>query len=139
MVGEYAHPTGVTLFSFALLADAISPASNPAASTQPVPTGIDALLVKLTQNPIPVLIAVMVIMYLFLFRSKGSKDKQRKEMLAQLKRGDEIQTIGGIIGTVLEVRETDVLVKVDETNNTKMRFSRNAIHRVVEPKVKEAK
>ena len=40
--------------------------------------------------------------------------------------------IGGILGTVVEARDTDVLLKVDESSNTKIRFSRNAIHRVVD-------
>ena len=61
-------------------------------------------------------------------------------MLGGLKKGDRIQTIGGILGTVVEARETDVLVKVDESSNTKIRFSRSAMHRVVDEtdaKVKE--
>ena len=53
-------------------------------------------------------------------------------MLDNLKRGDRVQTIGGIIGTVVEARETEVVVKVDETNNTKIRFARKAITRVLE-------
>jgi preprotein translocase subunit YajC len=42
-----------------------------------------------------------------------------------------VQTIGGIIGTVVESRENEVVLKVDETSNTKIKFSRNAIHRVL--------
>ena len=52
-------------------------------------------------------------------------------MLDNMKRGDRIQTIGGILGTVVEVREGEVVVKVDESNNTKIKFSRSAIQRVV--------
>jgi preprotein translocase subunit YajC len=82
-----------------------------------------------------VLLFVMIAMvYLFVFRSKKNKDRDRQKMLKELKRGDEVQTIGGIIGTVVEAREEDVLLKVDETNNTKMRFTRSAIHRVLEQK-----
>ena len=54
------------------------------------------------------------------------------ESLKQLKRGDRIQTIGGILGNVLRVEENRIEVKVDETNNTKMWFTRNAIHRVID-------
>ena len=74
------------------------------------------------------------------FRSKRQTDKKRTNMLSSLKRGDKVQTIGGILGTVVEARDTDVLLKVDESSNTKIRFSRSAIHRVlVEEKATETK
>jgi preprotein translocase subunit YajC len=66
-----------------------------------------------------------------MMRSKKNQDRSRQDMLKQLKRGDRIQTIGGIIGTVVEAREDEVLVKVDESSNTKLRFVRSAIHRVI--------
>jgi preprotein translocase subunit YajC len=77
-------------------------------------------------------IILMVVIFFFLMnRSKKKQDKGRTDMLAQLKKGDEVQTIGGILGKVLEAREDRVLVKVDESSNTKIWFSRTAIHRVV--------
>jgi preprotein translocase subunit YajC len=60
-------------------------------------------------------------------------------MLGQLKKGDRIQTIGGVLGTVVEARDTEVLVKVDESSNTKIRFARSAIHRVLEDDKAEVK
>ena len=80
---------------------------------------------------VPLLFGILIL-YFFVFRSKRTQDRQRKDMLAQLQKGDRIQTIGGILGTVIEARESDVLVKVDESSNTKIRFSRNAIHRVID-------
>ena len=77
---------------------------------------------------------------IFVFRSKRTQDKKRTDMLSALKRGDRVQTIGGILGTVVEARDADVLLKVDESSNTKIRFSRSAIHRVLEEeKAAEAK
>lgn len=78
------------------------------------------------------LILGLLVLYFFVFRSKSKKEKSRVQMLNALKRGDRIQTIGGILGTVVDAREDEVVVKVDETSNTKITFSRNAIHRVVE-------
>jgi preprotein translocase subunit YajC len=77
----------------------------------------------------------LILLGVFLFlssRSKKNQERKVQDMLGNLKRGDRVQTIGGIIGTVVEARENEVLVKVDETNNTKIRFSRKAIHRVLE-------
>ncbi len=74
----------------------------------------------------------MAVLMLFSSRSKKTEQKKVQAMLDTLKKGDRIQTIGGILGTVVEAREHEVLVKVDETNNTKLRFSRKAIHRVID-------
>ena len=77
----------------------------------------------------------LILLGVFLFlssRSKKNQERKVQDMLGNLKRGDRVQTIGGIIGTVVEARDNEVLVKVDETNNTKIRFSRKAIHRVLE-------
>ena len=96
-------------------------------TTTPAPGWADAL-----RSPMTLMILMVAVMYIFIFRSKKNQDKDRKKMLEQLSKGDRIQTIGGILGTVIEAREADVLVKVDESNNTKIRFSRSAIHRVLE-------
>lgn len=78
-------------------------------------------------------IFLIVILFYFLFiRSKRTQDRKRQDMLGQLKKGDRVQTIGGVLGTVVEARENEVLLKVDESSNTKMRFARSAIHRVIE-------
>jgi preprotein translocase subunit YajC len=74
---------------------------------------------------------IIIIFYMLMSGSKRKQEKKRQQMLNELKKNDRIQTIGGILGTVVEVRENDVLVKVDETTNTKIKFSRSAVHRVV--------
>ena len=90
-------------------------------------------------SPIFPLMLGLLILYFFMMRGNKSKDKKRQEMLKQLKRNDEVQTIGGVIGKVVEAREDRVLVKVDETTQTKIWFSRSAIHRVVDGEKSEAK
>ncbi|CAN5521448.1 hypothetical protein BH09PLA1_BH09PLA1_27670 [soil metagenome] len=79
----------------------------------------------------PLLLALAVLWFL-MFRSKSGETKKRQAMLSELKKGARVQTIGGILGTVLDVRDSEVLVKVDESTNTKMRFARSAIHRVLD-------
>ena len=86
----------------------------------------------------PVILGILVL-YVFMSKSKKGEERKRQDMLKTLKKGDEIQTIGGIIGKVVEAREDRVLVKVDETANTKIWFSRNAIHRVIEEEKVESK
>lgn len=87
---------------------------------------------------VPLLLGI-VVLYFFVFRSKRNEDRKRKDMLAQLKRGDRVQTIGGILGSVVEANETSVLLKVDESSNAKIRFSRSAVHRVMTEEKTDAK
>jgi preprotein translocase subunit YajC len=58
---------------------------------------------------------------------------KRLEWLNNLKKNDRVVTIGGIYGTVMNAkRESDeVILKVDETNDTKIRVIYNAIARVI--------
>ena len=83
----------------------------------------------------PIIIGI-IILYFFMFNSKKSQDKKRTNMLAQMKKGDRVQTIGGILGTVVDVKDSEVLLKVDETSNTKIKFARSAIHQVLEEETK---
>jgi preprotein translocase subunit YajC len=85
-------------------------------------------------NPSYMLYAVLIVGMIFVFTSSGSanrkEQKRHKEMLANLKRGDRVQTIGGILGSVVEARDSEVVVKIDESNNTKIRVVRDAIKKV---------
>ncbi len=76
------------------------------------------------------LFIILGVFILFIFLSGRSRRKQeakKREMLASLKKGDKVISIGGIIGTIVEVRDNEVIVKVDENSNTRMRFLRDAI------------
>ena len=53
------------------------------------------------------LILIFVIFYFFLIRPQQKKVKEHKQMVQSLKRGDQIVTSGGIIGTVERVTEND--------------------------------
>jgi preprotein translocase subunit YajC len=84
-------------------------------------------------------IFLAVLMYFFLIKGRRNQDKQRNDLLAKLKPGQRIQTIGGVLGTVTQVNEKEVTVKVDETNNVKIKFTRGAIHRVLDDEKTETK
>jgi preprotein translocase subunit YajC len=80
------------------------------------------------------LYAVLAVAMIFVVTSSGRanrrQEKRQKEMLNNLKRGDRVQTIGGILGSIVEARETEVVLKVDESTNTKIRIVREAIKKV---------
>lgn len=70
---------------------------------------------------------MFVMMYLILFRGPRKKQQQHKKMVQTLTKNDKIRTIGGIIGTVVDVKGDEVILKIDESNNTKIRLSASAI------------
>lgn len=74
---------------------------------------------------------VMITLYYFMYRGQKKDRDKHDKMLGALKRNDRVITIGGILGSVVEVRDNEVVLKVDESNNTKMRFARSAIKEVL--------
>jgi preprotein translocase subunit YajC len=85
---------------------------------------------SILQSPMVPLLLGVAVLYFFVFRSKRNQDKKRNDQLATLKPGQRVQTIGGILGVITQVNDKEITVKVDETNNVKIKFTRNAIHRV---------
>jgi preprotein translocase subunit YajC len=69
--------------------------------------------------------AIIAIFYFLIIRPQNKKQKETQKMLSALKKGDRVVTIGGVHGTVQSVRESSVIVKVDE--NCKIEFSRSAV------------
>ena len=72
---------------------------------------------------------MFVLMYMILFRGPRKKQQQHKQMIQSLSKNDRIQTIGGIIGTVVDIRDDEITLKIDESNNTKIKIIRSAIGR----------
>ncbi len=71
---------------------------------------------------------MIAIFYFLLIRPQQKKQKHRNSMLGQLKKGDKIVTIGGLHGTILEITNDTVVLRVNDV--TKMTFDRSAISHV---------
>lgn len=74
---------------------------------------------------------IMVAMYFLVLRGPKKKQQQHQKMVQSLQKNDRVRTIGGIFGTVLEVKDDYIVIKVDESNNTKLKISPTAIGTVV--------
>ena len=68
---------------------------------------------------------IFVVMWFFMIRPQKKQQKELQNFRDSLKKGDKVVTIGGIYGTVCEVKETSVLIEVD--NNVKIRVSKQAL------------
>lgn len=77
------------------------------------------------------MILLFVIMWLFMIRPQRKQQKELEKFRSELKRGDKVVTIGGIFGTIDEIKEDSVLIKVD--GEIKLRVSKNAIQKDFTP------
>jgi preprotein translocase subunit YajC len=68
---------------------------------------------------------IFVVMWFFMIRPQRKQQKELQNFRDSLKKGDKVVTIGGIYGTVCEIKEDSVLIEVD--NNVKIRVSKQAL------------
>jgi preprotein translocase subunit YajC len=100
-------------------------------ATAPAAGGGKPAWFEFFNSPMAPLFIVIIVIYVLMFTSRRKQDRQKKDLLGNIKRGDRVQTVGGVLGKVVEADADKVLLKVDESSNTKIWFSRNAIHRVL--------
>ena len=103
-------------------------ASAAAAEASPAASMIGMLL------PMVLMVAVF---YFLLIRPQPKKDKKVKDMLAALKKGDRITTIGGIYGTIMNIKDDTITLAVGQSGQapTEMTVARWAIRQVEEVSV----
>jgi preprotein translocase subunit YajC len=72
---------------------------------------------------------MFVVFYFLLIRPQQKRQKERMAMLNALKKGDKVITIGGIHGTIVDLTEDRVTLKVSD--NTRLVFERSSVNSVV--------
>lgn len=75
-------------------------------------------------NLVP-LILIFVIFYFMLIRPQKIKEKEHQKMLNNLSKNDEVVTSGGIHGTIVNVKDKTVVLRIDE--NVKLEIDKNCI------------
>ena len=78
------------------------------------------------------MVLIVVVFWLFLIRPQRKKDKKIKEMLAALKVGDRVCTIGGIYGTITNIRDESTVTLSVGPQDVPIVFARWAIRNVEE-------
>jgi len=81
------------------------------------------------------MVAIFVIFYFLLIRPQRKEQERQRTMISEVKKGDEVITSGGIIGTVVHAQEDRLTIKTGE--NTRVVVERARIARVLsaeEPK-----
>ena len=72
---------------------------------------------------------LLVVMYFFMIRPQKKQEKEAQAMRKSLSVGDEVTTIGGIIGRVVNVKEETFVLETTK-ERTRIRFERSALKRI---------
>lgn len=129
------------MWNFATLAqDAVVMPGNPAQTSAPgtsTPPGAPGGATPQPQgSPFGsfwlILFVFLIVMIVSQVMASRRERRKREGLLRGIAKHDKVQTVGGIIGTVVEFRGDDaVVLKVDENSNTRITFSRSAIQQVI--------
>jgi len=95
---------------------------------QAAPAGAPPQNLLVTMMP---LVFIFVIFYFLLIRPQQKKQKEHEKLVQAVKTGDQVVTSSGIHGTVSNVKEKTVIVKI--ADNVKVEFDRGAIASVEKP------
>ncbi len=75
------------------------------------------------------LVLMFVLFYVIAIRPQRKRQKEHADLVANLSKGDEVVTNGGMLGKITKVEDTMVLLKVAE--NVEIKFQKVAIHAVL--------
>jgi len=77
-------------------------------------------------------ILMFVVMYFLILRPQKRKERERKDLLSRIKKNDRVVTAGGIHGVITSVRENEVILRVDDAKDVKVKVDRGSISTVLE-------
>jgi preprotein translocase subunit YajC len=71
------------------------------------------------------LILIFVIFYFMLIRPQQTKEKEHQKMITDLNKNDEVVTSSGIHGTIVNVKDKTIILRIDD--NVKIEIEKNCI------------
>jgi len=78
---------------------------------------------------LPLLIIFFAVMYFLMIRPQQKRERERRELLASLSKGDAVVTTGGVCGTIVGLTDTHAVLRVDD--DVKIEFLRQAVAQVL--------
>lgn len=81
--------------------------------------------------PLLPIVVIMIAFFWFTSRSQKKRERKRQEMLSAIKPKDDVTTIGGIFGRVVQVKDDAFVLRVDDEKDVKITVSKQAVSRKV--------
>jgi len=82
-------------------------------------------------SPLLAMAVIFLIFWFLVIRPQQKQQKQLKQQVEALKRGDEVRTRGGLIGKVAKVEENSVILRIDLDGKVRVKLMRDAIEAVI--------
>ena len=76
-----------------------------------------------------IMIVLLVVVFYFMYRSNKKQEREATQMRENLEVGDEITTIGGIVGEIVSIKEDTIVIETSKAG-TKIRFLKTAVRTV---------
>ncbi len=74
-------------------------------------------------------IGLVVLFYFFLIRPQSKRQKEQKQMIADLQKGEEVITSGGILGKITKINDDFITLEI--ADNTTLRIQKNAVQTIM--------
>jgi len=100
----------MNILAFFGIADALADAA-----AAPAPAGAQGMM-----SFLPMLVILIVFMYFLVIRPQTKRAKEQRNLISNLKKGDEVVTAGGIFGKIEEVGDDFVILNIAEKINIKV-------------------
>lgn len=72
------------------------------------------------------IVVLIAVFYLFMIRPESKRKKQQEEMRSSLRKGDQITTIGGVVGRIVKVEDDTIIIETSE-DRVRMEFAKWAV------------
>lgn len=102
------------------ISDAFADAAGNAAAQSPDP--LASLILP---------IGLVVLFYFFLIRPQSKRQKEHKQMVNDLQKGEEVLTSGGILGKITNINDDFITLEVSRENSVTMTIQRNAVQTIM--------
>ena len=83
---------------------------------------------------LPLMIIMFAVMYFLIIRPQKQKEKKRQEMISNVRKQDRIVTAGGVHGVVVSAKENEVIVRIDDAKDVKIKVDKSALTSVSAPR-----
>ena len=82
---------------------------------------------------LPLMVIMFAVMYFLIIRPQKQKEKKRQEMISNVRKQDRKVTAGGVHGVCVSVKENEVVVRVDDAKDVKIKVDKSALTSVSAP------
>ena len=83
---------------------------------------------------LPLMVIMFAVMYFLIIRPQKQKEKKRQAMISNVRKQDRIVTAGGVHGVVVSAKENEVIVRIDDAKDVKIKVDKSALTSVSAPR-----